>query len=132
MPEIDEAAIHRMTAIQPPALSRENTSKWTVGEVDPGGGRRRENLDGFGEAYWQTPPLQTPPVHPVPFGAGECTHPTVGKQLSSVHSWVSKQIGGSPGTQPTPGLQLSIPLQTSPSLQMSGMPGTHPVGGMQV
>jgi len=70
IPEIDEAAIHRMTAIQPPALSRENTSKWTVGEVDPGGGRRRENLDGFGEAYWQTPPLQTPPVHPVPFGAG--------------------------------------------------------------
>lgn len=75
------------------------------------------------------PPQRSPLVHELPSLQGAvlfaCAHPLVGAQPSSVHGLPSSQASGVPATQPLAGLQVSAPLQASPSLQTRAVPATQ-------
>src|SRR5262245_46542436 len=53
--------------------------------------------------------------------------------MSAVHTAPSSlHVSGMPGTHPTAGSQVSVPLQTLLSLQVSGVPGTQSPPTMQL
>jgi uncharacterized membrane protein len=54
-------------------------------------------------------------LHDVPFTTGVCWQPSVALQVSMVHGFTSSQSSGVPLVQ-TPAWQVSMPLQTSPSV----------------
>jgi hypothetical protein len=58
----------------------------------------------------------SPSRHGVPLSTGPLVQPKTGSQLSLVHTLPSSQLSGVPAVH-TPAWQVSVPLQTLPSLQ---------------
>jgi hypothetical protein len=80
-------------------------------------------------------PLQTlPSTHDVPLSTGLFAQPKAGSQLSVVHTFASSQARAVPAVQ-LPPWQVSVPLQTLPSLQavpLSTGRFVQPVTGSQL
>jgi len=58
-------------------------------------------------------------LHDPPVGTGACSHPAA-PHVSTVHGFASSQFNGVPATHPVDVLQVSLPLQTSPSSHTTG------------
>lgn len=73
----------------------------------------------YGVPATHVPHLHVPPVQGVPSVTQELEHPSVGSQMSEVHSLPSPQSAGEPATQaPVSGSHPSRPLHTFASSQV--------------
>lgn len=79
----------------------------------------------------QTPDWQVPVAQVVLSGRLTKSQPVAGLHESVVHSLPSLHVSGVPVVQPTPGVQVSVPLHALPSSHVSGALGMQPAPGMQ-